>query len=125
MLMHEDECSPKMLVRSVDVTSAHMVFCQQGHLGSLACYMFINSPLTISSMKSPADDSPTDNSSSTDDSWEACVKSAVEAVRTRTLSFCDATKQFNIPATTIANRLKGGKAPSIAHESQQLFSNEQ
>ena len=76
-------------------------------------------------MNSPADDSPTDNGSSTDDSREARVKSAVEAVRARTLSFRDAAKQFDIPATTISNRLKGGKAPSIAHESQQLLSNEQ
>ena len=76
-------------------------------------------------MNSPTDDSPTDNGSSTDDSQEARVKSAVEAVRAHTLSFCDAAKQFNIPATTISNRLKGGKAPSIAHESQQLLSNEQ
>ena len=76
-------------------------------------------------MNSPADDSPTDNGSSTDDSREARVKSAVEAVRARTLSFCDAAKQFDIPATTISNHLKGGKAPSIAHESQQLLSNEQ
>ena len=76
-------------------------------------------------MNSPTDDSPTDNGSSTDDSWEACIKSAVEAVCTRMLSFCDATKQFNIPATTISNCLKGGKALSVAHESQQLLSNEQ
>ena len=76
-------------------------------------------------MNSPADDSPTNNGSSTDDSREARVKSAVKAVRTCTLSFHDAAKQFDIPATTISNRLKGGKAPSIAHESQQLLSNEQ
>ena len=69
--------------------------------------------------------SPTDNGSSTNDSREACIKSAVEAVCARTLSFHDAAKQFDIPATTISNCLKGGKAPSIAHESQQLLSNEQ
>ena len=79
--------------------------------------------LTISSMNSPADDSPTDNGSSTNDSQEVYVKSVVEAVCTCMLSFCDAAKQFDIPATTISNRLKGGKAPSIAHESQQLLSN--
>ena len=76
-------------------------------------------------MNSPADNSPTNNSSSTDDSQEAHVKSAVKAVYICMLSFCDATKQFNIPATTISNSLKGSKAPSIAHESQQLLSNEQ
>ena len=75
-------------------------------------------------MNSPTDNSPTDNSSSTNDSREAHVKSAGEAVRARTLSFRDAAKQFEIPATIISNRLKGGKAPSIAHESQQLLSNE-
>ena len=76
-------------------------------------------------MNSPTDDSPTDNGSSTDDSQEARIKSAVEAVRARMLSFHDAAKQFDIPATTISNCLKGGKAPSVAHESQQLLSNKQ
>ena len=76
-------------------------------------------------MNSPADDSPTDNGSSTDNSQEAHVLSAVEAVCAHTLSFHDAAKQFDIPATTITNCLKGGKAPSIAHESQQLLSSEQ
>ena len=78
-------------------------------------------------MNSPADDSPTDNGSSTDDSREAHIKSAVEAVCAHTLSFRDAAKQFDIPATTISNhlKLKGGKAPSVAHESQQLLSNKQ
>ena len=76
-------------------------------------------------MSSPTDDSPTDNGSSTNNSQEACVKSVVNAVCTRTLLFRDATKQFDIPATTISNCLKGGKALSIAHESQQLLSNEQ
>ena len=125
--MHEDECSPKMLVMSVDMTSARTVFRQQGHLGSPARYASTNPPNhnTISSMNSPADDSPTDNGSSTDDSREARIKSAVEAVHAHTLLFCDAAKQFDIPATTISNRLKGGKALSVAHESQQLLSNKQ
>ena len=125
MPMHEDECSPKMLVMLVDMTSACMVFCRQGHLGSPACYMSTNPPLTISSMNSPTDDSPTDNGSSTDDSQEAHIKSAVEAVHAHMLLFHDAAKQFEIPATTISNHLKGGKAPSVAHESQQLLSNKQ
>ena len=125
MPMHEDECSPEMLVTLVDVTSVHMVFHWQGHLSSLASYMSTNQPLTISSMNSPTDDSPTNNSSSTNDSQETCIKSVVKAVCTHMLSFRDAAKQFNIPATTISNHLKGGKAPSIAHESQQLLSNKQ
>ena len=76
-------------------------------------------------MNSPADNSPTDHGSSTNNSQEACVQSVVKAVHSCMLSFRDATKQFNIPATTISNHLKGGKALSIAHESQQLLSNEQ
>ena len=116
MPMHEDECSPKMLVMSVDVTSAHTAFHRQGHLGSLA--LMRPPTLTISSMNSPTDDSPTDNSSSTDDSQEARIKSVVEAVCACMLSFCDATKQFDIPATTISNHLKGGKCYDPNHELQ-------
>ena len=123
--MHEDECSLKMLVMSVDTTSTRMAFRWQGHLGTLASYASTNPPLTISYMNSPADNSPTDNGSSTDDSQEACIKSAVKAMHAHTLSFRDAAKQFDIPATTISNCLKGGKALSVAHESQQLLSNEQ
>ena len=76
-------------------------------------------------MNSPTDDSPTNNGSSTNNSREAHVKSAVEAVRTRTLLFRDAAKQFGLPHTSISNHLRGHKAPSITHESQQLLSNKQ
>ena len=98
-------------------------FRQQGHLGFPTCYASTNPP--PSSMNSPADNSLTNNGSSTKDSWEAHVQSAVEAVYAHMLSFHDAAKQFDIPATTISNCLKGGKAPSIAHESQQLLSHKQ
>ena len=77
-------------------------------------------------MSSHADnDSPTDNGSSTDNSWEACIHFAVKAVHAHMLLFHDAAKQFSIPATTISNHLCGGKAPSVAHESQKILSNEQ
>ena len=55
-------------------------------------YYSTNPPL--SSMNSPTDDSPANNS------WEAHIQSVVKAVCTRMLSFRDATKQFNIPAAT-------------------------
>ena len=123
--MHEDDCSLKMLVTLVDMTSTHMVFPQQGHLSSPACYMSTNPPLTVSSMNSPTDDSPTNDGSSTNNSWEAHIQSVFKTVCARMLLFCDATKQFNIPATTISNCLKGGKALSVAHESQKILSNKQ
>ena len=44
MPMHKDECSPKMLVMSVDVTSARTAFHQQGHLSSPAHYTSTNPP---------------------------------------------------------------------------------
>ena len=71
--------------------------------------------------------SPTDNDSATDDTSnrEARLQSVVEAVRTNSLSLRAAAKQFGLPHTSISNRLHGCKAPSIAHESQQLLSNEQ
>ena len=71
--------------------------------------------------------SPTDNNSATDDTsnCEARLQSVVKAVHTDNLSLHAAAKQFDLPHTSISNRLHDRKASSIAHESQQLLSNEQ
>ena len=71
--------------------------------------------------------SPTDNDSATDDTsnHKARLQSAVKAVCTDNLSLCAAAKQFGLPHTSILNHLCGHRAPSVAHESQQLLSNEQ
>src|SRR6266481_3396188 len=70
------------------------------------------------------DDSLTANNPPTSNDREGRIQAAINAVKTG-MSYRHAGAQFNIPTTTIANRIKGRKPASITHENQQLLSNGQ
>src|SRR6266481_9193059 len=70
------------------------------------------------------DDSLTANNPPTSNDCEGHIQAAINAVNTG-MSYRHAGAQFNIPTTTITNRIKGQKPMSIAHKNQQLLSNGQ